>query len=223
MYEYTWPNSYYEGQSEHSHHLSPQVDEKHAPLYGILQPSKYNNEIPGDVCLVNGASSPQYHHSHYTQSDFLPVNNSPDNLKPLSRNTRNTCSWTQWSSPNVQPATIPTQHNGDPSNTTHAHTITTPLLHSSDHCSTQFTRAFRTRPRCFEHGCAGRSFSSLGNYMRHMREQTGKDHVRCHFCRVKFGRKSNRDTHIARGKCKVLRRTLYEQTTSLHSESDVAE
>lgn len=60
------------------------------------------------------------------------------------------------------------------------------------------------RPRCFEHGCAGKVFSCAENYRRHVRERSGTSMTECPFCRAQFSRKSNRDTHLAKGRCKAL-------------------
>lgn len=62
-----------------------------------------------------------------------------------------------------------------------------------------------SRPRCYEHGCGSRAFSCYDNSRRYMREKTGTKVAVCEFCLTTFGRKSNRDKHLAIGKCKVLR------------------
>ncbi len=59
------------------------------------------------------------------------------------------------------------------------------------------------KPRCFEHGCSGRTFSSRENYRRHIRERTRSLDALCMFCLKSFTRKSNRDNHILNGKCKA--------------------
>lgn len=58
-----------------------------------------------------------------------------------------------------------------------------------------------SRPRCYEHGCNGRAFSSIENYRRHIREQLGLNSARCEICGALFSRKSNRDKHSAKGVC----------------------
>ena len=59
-------------------------------------------------------------------------------------------------------------------------------------------------PRCFDHGCDGRTFSCPENYRRHVREQSQSSRVSCPYCSLSFSRKSNRDTHISNGRCKAL-------------------
>lgn len=61
------------------------------------------------------------------------------------------------------------------------------------------------QPRCFAHGCNGRTFSSNENYRRHMREKDEQCKARCGYCLTVFTRKSNRDAHIQLGRCNVLR------------------
>lgn len=61
-----------------------------------------------------------------------------------------------------------------------------------------------SRPRCFEHGCNGRTFSNMDNYKRHIREQRSITSVECPFCGKEFSRKSNMDTHVAKKRCKVV-------------------
>lgn len=60
------------------------------------------------------------------------------------------------------------------------------------------------RPRCFDHGCDGRTFSCAENYRRHIREQSRSSRVSCPYCSLPFSRKSNRDTHVSNGRCKAL-------------------
>lgn len=60
------------------------------------------------------------------------------------------------------------------------------------------------RPRCFDHGCGGRCFSSIDNYRRHLREKSGVWRARCCFCMTEFSRRSNRDKHMTDGRCKGL-------------------
>lgn len=60
------------------------------------------------------------------------------------------------------------------------------------------------KPRCYDHGCDGRTFASQANYRRHIREKDEKRNVQCSFCFVWFTRKSNRDNHVRMGKCKIF-------------------
>lgn len=64
-------------------------------------------------------------------------------------------------------------------------------------------RASPELPRCWEHGCEGRTFSCRENYLRHLRERGSKEY-RCPVCNVSFSRKSNMDAHRASGRCKHL-------------------
>jgi hypothetical protein len=66
----------------------------------------------------------------------------------------------------------------------------------------------KIRPRCFEHGCEGRTFSCRENYRRHLREKNGSSLVVCTICGLFFSRKSNRDKHVLDGKCKILIETF---------------
>jgi hypothetical protein len=66
----------------------------------------------------------------------------------------------------------------------------------------------KERPRCYEHGCDGRTFSCWENYRRHIREKTRSSAVMCTICGLSFSRKSNRDKHILDGRCKVLAEAL---------------
>jgi hypothetical protein len=64
------------------------------------------------------------------------------------------------------------------------------------------------QPRCFEHGCAGRTFSCMENYQRHLRERRGGGKTQCPICNREFSRKSNMTAHIRSGKCKPLESLL---------------
>lgn len=58
--------------------------------------------------------------------------------------------------------------------------------------------------RCYDHGCNGQLFSSAENLRRHNREREGSGRAVCLLCGMSFTRKSNRDTHIAMGRCRGL-------------------
>jgi uncharacterized C2H2 Zn-finger protein len=64
------------------------------------------------------------------------------------------------------------------------------------------------RVQCFEHGCNGLVFSSRENYLRHVREKSGKGTARCLICGMVFTRRSNRDNHVLQGKCPAQLRGL---------------
>lgn len=53
----------------------------------------------------------------------------------------------------------------------------------------------RASPRCWEHGCQGRSFKTLRNYNRHLMEQRGLDSAGCSLCGKRFTIRTNRDVH----------------------------
>lgn len=62
-------------------------------------------------------------------------------------------------------------------------------------------------PRCWEHDCNGREFSTWSNLARHRREKS-KDHVRsrCPLCGMSFSRKVVLVNHVRRRTCKRSRR-----------------
>ncbi|KAI8624318.1 hypothetical protein F5Y19DRAFT_455298 [Xylariaceae sp. FL1651] len=63
------------------------------------------------------------------------------------------------------------------------------------------------KPRCWEHGCNGREFSSKSNLMRHMKERSGASNkCSCPLCGAIFTRSSARDTHLAKQSCNKIRR-----------------
>jgi hypothetical protein len=70
----------------------------------------------------------------------------------------------------------------------------------------------KVQPRCWEHGCDGRTFSSAENLRRHVREQSGSNRVRCVHCSRTFTRKSNMKKHIWEGKCNAVK--TYQQDVS---------
>jgi hypothetical protein len=64
------------------------------------------------------------------------------------------------------------------------------------------SRKSEMKPRCFEHGCDGRSFSNIYNLIRHQRENdTSVVKPVCSRCGRKFTRKNARDRHFNE-KCK---------------------
>jgi hypothetical protein len=60
------------------------------------------------------------------------------------------------------------------------------------------------RLRCYNHGCDGQLFSSTENLRRHNRERDGTGRTTCEFCGILFTRKSNRDMHLAKNRCRGL-------------------
>ena len=64
----------------------------------------------------------------------------------------------------------------------------------------------RRTPRCWEHGCNGRRFSTFSNLLRHQRERAGTaPKSYCPRCRAEFTRTTARNGHMAHAKCKVRR------------------
>ena len=70
----------------------------------------------------------------------------------------------------------------------------------------------QTEPRCWDHGCNGRLFSSKSNLMRHRKERSSSaagnttNKATCPLCGAIFTRNSARDTHLARQSCARIRR-----------------
>ncbi|KAI0183947.1 hypothetical protein EV127DRAFT_506082 [Xylaria flabelliformis] len=63
------------------------------------------------------------------------------------------------------------------------------------------------KPRCWEHGCNGKEFSSKSNLMRHVKEKSGASNkCTCPLCGAIFTRSSARDTHLAKQSCNKIRR-----------------
>ncbi|KAL4922594.1 hypothetical protein BDW62DRAFT_196596 [Aspergillus aurantiobrunneus] len=66
--------------------------------------------------------------------------------------------------------------------------------------------------RCWDHGCEGRKFSSLGNYRRHLREKNGQARVHpCPDCGRVFTRSTARNFHRESGTCGLSPRQLMLQ------------
>lgn len=63
------------------------------------------------------------------------------------------------------------------------------------------------KPRCWDHGCNGREFSSRSNLVRHKKEKEGEAaKVVCPLCGAVFSRSSARDTHLTKHSCNRIRR-----------------
>ncbi|CZT25542.1 uncharacterized protein RCC_11275 [Ramularia collo-cygni] len=92
------------------------------------------------------------------------------------------------------------------------HTLRFPV---DDHTSSN-----SNRPRCFEHGCAGREFSNVYNYRRHIQERSRSKSTECPWCSAQFTRKSNRDAHIATGRCRRLNEELCETYHTLLTDPE---
>lgn len=63
---------------------------------------------------------------------------------------------------------------------------------------------FLTVFRCREHGCDGRTFSSVENYKRHIREKRRDRRYTCEYCYLSFTRQSNLNQHHSLLRCKFL-------------------
>jgi len=58
-------------------------------------------------------------------------------------------------------------------------------------------------PRCWDHGCNGRQFSTFSALLRHRREKSGHSTKSvCHRCGAEFTRKTALHGHLAQDKCK---------------------
>lgn len=69
--------------------------------------------------------------------------------------------------------------------------------------------------QCWDHGCDGRSFSSLSNYRRHCRERstTTETVFHCPHCSQTFTRASGRNMHVERGRCHRMIWSLRDDST----------
>jgi hypothetical protein len=64
----------------------------------------------------------------------------------------------------------------------------------------------RPKPRCWEHGCNGRQFSTFSNLLRHQREKSGQAaKATCPNCGAEFTRTTARNGHLLHDKCKQRR------------------
>jgi hypothetical protein len=64
----------------------------------------------------------------------------------------------------------------------------------------------RPKPRCWEHGCNGRQFSTFSNLLRHQREKSGQAaKASCPNCGAEFTRTTARNGHLLHDKCKQRR------------------
>ncbi|KAF4980820.1 hypothetical protein FZEAL_3258 [Fusarium zealandicum] len=64
----------------------------------------------------------------------------------------------------------------------------------------------RPKPRCWEHGCNGRQFSTFSNLLRHQREKSGQAaKSTCPNCGAEFTRTTARNGHLLHDKCKGRR------------------
>lgn len=91
--------------------------------------------------------------------------------------------------------------------------------HSSRHGPSQATRM---EIRCWDHGCEGRKFSSLGNYRRHLREKNGHAKVfPCPDCGKAFTRSTARNYHKESGTCgQGPRQLMLQMQTGLQLQAE---
>lgn len=63
------------------------------------------------------------------------------------------------------------------------------------------------KPRCWDHGCSGREFSTFSNLLRHQREKAGTASKSCcPHCGAEFTRTTARNSHARLAKCRGLAR-----------------
>ncbi|KAI6785684.1 uncharacterized protein J7T54_006018 [Emericellopsis cladophorae] len=64
----------------------------------------------------------------------------------------------------------------------------------------------RPKPKCWDHGCNGRQFSTFSNLLRHQREKSGQaNKASCPNCGAEFTRTTARNGHMLHDKCKQRR------------------
>lgn len=86
----------------------------------------------------------------------------------------------------------------------------------SEDPASQGTPSSRPKPRCWEHGCNGRQFSTFSNLLRHQREKSGQAaKASCPNCGAEFTRTTARNGHMLHDKCK--RRTTDATAATLQS------
>ncbi|KAH8836229.1 hypothetical protein RJ55_10051 [Drechmeria coniospora] len=82
---------------------------------------------------------------------------------------------------------------------------TNPAAHERSHVRVVHTRP---KPRCWEHGCNGRQFSTFSNLLRHQREKSGQaTKASCPNCGAEFTRTTARNGHLLHDKCKQRKKT----------------
>ncbi|KID88121.1 transcription factor Zn, C2H2 [Metarhizium guizhouense ARSEF 977] len=83
-----------------------------------------------------------------------------------------------------------------------------PISHSNYSQEGSHVRVVQSRPkpRCWEHGCNGRQFSTFSNLLRHQREKSGQAaKATCPNCGAEFTRTTARNGHLLHDKCKQRR------------------
>ncbi|KAM3444802.1 hypothetical protein NHJ13734_000992 [Beauveria thailandica] len=79
---------------------------------------------------------------------------------------------------------------------------TSPSATPHDTCPSGLASS-RPKPRCWEHGCNGRQFSTFSNLLRHQREKSGQAaKSTCPNCGAEFTRTTARNGHMLHDKCK---------------------
>lgn len=114
--------------------------------------------------------------------------------------------------PNTRPSAITTSSADGANAPSAAPSHTTDSFASAEFscsASTSPVDEHEDRPaiRCYDHGCDGRTFSSISNFRRHQRERAGQGPVCfCPRCGATFYRRWTRDHHVERGSCLRLPR-----------------
>lgn len=83
-----------------------------------------------------------------------------------------------------------------------------PMTHANSSPEGSHVRVVQSRPkpRCWEHGCNGRQFSTFSNLLRHQREKSGQAaKATCPNCGAEFTRTTARNGHLLHDKCKQRR------------------
>ena len=80
----------------------------------------------------------------------------------------------------------------------------TGVANNCDHSYVQDPNINKGQVQCWQHGCNGRTFSSLSNYRRHCREKGLNRQPTCPECGRGFSRRGARDSHYQKRRCKMV-------------------
>ncbi|KAK5995999.1 putative C2H2-type zinc-finger transcription factor orf8 [Cladobotryum mycophilum] len=79
----------------------------------------------------------------------------------------------------------------------------------------------RPRPRCWEHGCNGREFSTFGDLLQHQRENSRQvAKITCPSCGAEFASTTARNDHLLHDNCKQRQAETPFQSTGPKSMAD---
>jgi hypothetical protein len=134
-------------------------------------------------------------------SKYFPLKLQPTENQSLTcLEFRPTDHYAPYSLPNYNPPSSGyVQHNAYLPHQ-YAHPTSTEGAHSSDGARVVDQPK---EPRCNDHGCNGRLFSTHSNLLRHQREKSGTaSKSTCPRCGAVFTRKTAMNGHIAHDKCK---------------------